>query len=193
MPPTVTRSGIGQKFARDHLGTGRHRRREHHGLAILRHHLHDPAQLRQEAHVEQPVGLVDYHDFDFVELDDAALDKIDKPSGTRDQHLRALANRVDLMTLGLATNHSRAADVSVTSDQIELARSLRSKLSRRHDHQRGEMPRVLAMQPVYGRDQKGRGLAAAGFSRGNHVAPGKRNRDSSGLDRGRCMMTAVFD
>jgi len=61
------------------------------------------------------------------------------------------------------------------------------------NHNRSEMPRVLAMQPVYGRDQKGRGLAAAGFSRGNHVAPGKRNRDSSGLDRGRCMVTAVFD
>jgi hypothetical protein len=55
------------------------------------------------------------------------------------------------------------------------------------------MPGVLAMQPIDSRDQKGRGLAAAGFSRGNHVAPAERNRDSSGLDRGRCVMTAVFD
>ena len=97
------------------------------------------------------------------------------------------------MTLGLAAHHSRAADMRVACDQIELARGLRRELARRHDHERGDMPRVLAMQPIYGRDQKGRGLAAAGFSRGNHVAPAERNRDSSGLDRGRCMMTAVFD
>jgi len=49
------------------------------------------------------------------------------------------------------------------------------------------------MEPIDSRDQKGRGLAAAGFSRSNYVAPSERNRDSSGLDRGRCMMTAVFD
>ncbi len=149
--------------------------------------------MRQEAHVEQPVGLVDYHDFNFVELDDAALDEIDEPSGTRDEHLRALANRVDLMTLGLAADNGGTADVSVARDQIELARSLRRKFARRHDHNRGDMPRMFAMQPVDSRDQKGRGLAAAGFSRGHHVAPAERNRDSSGLDRGRCMMTAVFD
>src|SRR5208282_4770518 len=115
------------------------------------------------------------------------------PSGTRDEHLRALADLVDLVTLGFAADDGGAADVRMTCDQIELARSLRGELARRHDHNRGKVPRVLAMQPVYGRDQKGRGLAAAGFSRGNHVAPAERNRDSSGLDRGRCVMTAVFD
>ena len=89
------------------------------------------------------------------------------------------------MTLGLAADHRRAADMRVACDQIELARGLRCELAGRQDHKRGEMPHVLAMQPIDGGDQKGRGLAAAGFSRGNHVAPAERNRDSSGLDRGR--------
>src|SRR5208283_4482156 len=100
---------------------------------------------RQEAHVEQPVGLVDNDDFDLVELDDAALDEIDKPSGTRNKHLRTLANLIDLMTLGLAAYNCCAADMRVTCDQIELARGLRRELAGRHDHERGEMPRVLAM------------------------------------------------
>src|SRR5712671_5217294 len=98
----------GQKFARDHFGTRRHRRGEHHGLTLLRHHPHDPAQLRQKAHIEQAVGFVDDYDFNFVELDDPAIDKVDEAAGTCDQHLRALADVVDLAALGFAADYRRA-------------------------------------------------------------------------------------
>src|SRR5271163_1416539 len=100
---------------------------------MLRHHPHDSPQLRQKAHVEQAVGLVDNDDFNLVELDYAALDEIDKPSGTRNEHLRTLSNMIDLMTLGLAAHDCCTADMRVACDQIELARGLRRELASRQD------------------------------------------------------------
>jgi len=102
-------------------------------------------------------------------------------------------NLVDLATLGFAADDCGAADVRVAGKQMELAGDLRRELTRRADHQRGEMARVVAMEPVDRRDQERRRFAAAGFGSDDDVAPVERNRDCSGLDGSWRVMAAVFD
>ena len=66
------------------------RRGEEHRLALARHAPQDLLDLRLEAHVEHPVGLVEDEDADAVERDHAPVDQILEPAGRRDEDVRRL-------------------------------------------------------------------------------------------------------
>ena len=66
------------------------RRREEHGLPLLRDAAEDLLDLRAEAHVEHPVGLVEDEDADAGERDEPALDQVLETARRRDDDVRAL-------------------------------------------------------------------------------------------------------
>ena len=75
---------------------GRHRRREHEVLTLLRKPLQDPADVRQESHVEHVVGLVEDQCLDAIEAQSAPAVEIEQTSGTGDDDVRATGQLADL-------------------------------------------------------------------------------------------------
>ena len=64
------------------------RRREEHRLAVAGRQPDDPVDLRLEAHVEHPVGLVEHEHRDGVERDQLPVDEVLQAAGRGDEHLR---------------------------------------------------------------------------------------------------------
>ena len=72
------------------------RGREEHRLAILRQAANDPVDLRLEAHVEHPVGLVEDEGLDTREVDELTLREVLETSRSGNEDLGAL----DALRLG---------------------------------------------------------------------------------------------
>ena len=73
------------------------RRREQHRLGPGGAVPEDPLDLRREAVVGHPVGLVEHDHVDVGEGDLVGLQQVDEPQRCRDDDLHALAERVDLV------------------------------------------------------------------------------------------------
>ena len=111
------------------------RRREEHRLPVPGETANDPVDLGLEAHVEHPVGLVEYERADLREVDEPSLREILEPAGGCDEDvglvrpLRLRAERDsavgggDREPLGLC-------------ERPELVCHLRGELARRHEHER---------------------------------------------------------
>src|SRR5215204_4170472 len=65
-----------------------HSRREKQGLRFAREELHDPLDVRNETHIEHPVGFIDYEDFYARQKQTAALVMVKEASWGGDQHVR---------------------------------------------------------------------------------------------------------
>src|SRR3546814_2809642 len=67
------------------------------GLPSRRQFGTDILDVRDEAHVEHPVGFVDHEQVATGEQDLAALEQIHQAARRRDQHVDALLERLDLV------------------------------------------------------------------------------------------------
>ena len=72
--------------AHQRLDLRRHRRREAERLAVERRGAQDALDLRREAHIEHPVGLVEDDEADAAETQRRPLEVVDEPSGRRDDN-----------------------------------------------------------------------------------------------------------
>ena len=195
LSPTFTRTGSRRNSRAICSTPGIHRGREHQRLALFRHHPHDPAQLRQEAHVEHPVGFVDHHEPDSIELD--ACRARDGRSGGRDRRSRPARRCASRESGGSSIRRPR----SPPSAGACCAKAGRTR-GRSGPPARGSAPGSaragaasprLRMEAVKQREQKGGGLAAAGFGSGDQIASGQGHRNRAGLNWGWMMMAAVAD
>ena len=96
--------GILQERLREARDLGRHGRGEEQRLAREGHQLADALDVRDEAHVEHAVGLVDDEDLDAVQQQLAALEEVEQAARRRDQHIGAARD------LGLLIAEGDAAD-----------------------------------------------------------------------------------
>ena len=140
----------------------------------------DPLDLRPEAHVEHPVGLVEDEDVDVVERDHLALDEILQPAGRRDDDVRALE------LLRLRADRSAAVgeadlDALRRGERLDLLGDLERELAGRHEHERR---RGLAVggRPLDERDAEGERLARARRRLREDVATREGVREDEGLD-----------
>ena len=155
------------------------RRGEEHRLAVLPQLAHEAVDLRLEAHVEHPVGLVEHEHAHRVERDEVAVDEILQPAGRRDDHVRGFR----LVRLRLERHpavHRRDLDL-VAGDQRELLGHLHAELTRRDEHERrgARLGRVEALED---RDRERERLAGSGRALGQDVAAAQRLRDHERLD-----------
>ena len=84
---------IAQNLAGNVSHLARHGRREEQGLARLRQHRHDLADVVDEAHVEHLVGFVEHEDFELGERQRALIDEIEQPAGRGDEDVDAVLQR----------------------------------------------------------------------------------------------------
>jgi hypothetical protein len=154
--------------------------REEHRLAIVRDAAQDLVDLRLEAHVEHPVGLVEDEDLDRVEVDHAPVHQVLQPAWRRDQH-------VCLLGLGGLRGNRHAA-----VDGCDLEPAHLAEPGQHVGHLDGELPcgdedeggghAVSRLGALDDRDRECERLAGARGGLGEDVLPCERRRNGTGLD-----------
>ena len=103
-PGDLDRLGIAEEAVGQLLDDRRHRRGKQQGLPLRRKLGADMLDVRDEAHVEHPVRLVDHQHAAAVEQDLAPFEQVHQATRRGDQHVDALFQRLDLIP------HLHAAD-----------------------------------------------------------------------------------
>ena len=134
--------------------------REEHGLAAGRQPADDPVDLRLEAHVEHPVGLVEDEHLDLVQTDHALLHDVGQPAGRSHDDVGGLGG-LRLRARADAAVDRGNAQAAGGGDAGELGGHLDGELAGRHQHQ-GRRPRVIRGQPVDDRQRECQRLAGSG-------------------------------
>ena len=153
---------------------------EEHRLPVRRHAREDAVDLRLEAHVEHPVGLVEHEHADAVELDGPALDQVEEAAGSRDEDV-GLARLVDLAADGRAAVDGGDVEALRRGERRDVRRDLQGELARRHEDERARegVPRGGALDE---RQPEGERLAGARRRLGEDVESGERVGEDEVLD-----------
>ena len=153
---------------------------EEHRLPVRRHAAEDPVDLRLEAHVEHPVGLVEHEHADVAELDRPALDQVEEPAGSGDEDV-GLPRLVDLAADRRAAVDGRDLQPLRRGKRLDVRRDLDRELAGRDEDERAR-----ASAPGGGaldeRQPEGERLAGAGRRLGEDVESGERVREDEVLD-----------
>ncbi len=135
------------------------RRREEHRLPVAGKPPHETVDLRSEAHVEHPVGLVEDEQANVREIDQPTRGEIFEPARCRDEDMR----RRRALRLGV----ERAAAVDGGDPQalgpcerLELGRDLDRQLACGHENECGRT-RVRRGRPLDDRKRERERLARA--------------------------------
>ena len=185
----------------DHVGVGqpadfgRHGGAEQQGLTQRRQQFNDALDVRDEAHVEHPVGLVNDEDLDVAQQHLAALDLVEQPARRCDQHVDAPVEQLVLAVEALAADQQGVGQPVVFAVFLETLRHLGGQLAGRLQDQRPGHPRLGAAggEDIDHRQGETGGLAGAGLGQPDHVAPHQDGGDGFFLDRRRLGVAGLGD
>ncbi|ODN71785.1 hypothetical protein A6302_00928 [Methylobrevis pamukkalensis] len=186
----VVQEGVGEA-----LDFRRHRRGEEQRLVRTGAELADALDVRDEAHVEHAVGLVDDEDLDTVEQQLAALEVVEKTAGGGDQHIRAAIELLFLLVEGDAADQQRHGDAMVHAVADEVLLDLRGEFARRLEDQRPRHAGTRAALFDQGehRQREGSRLAGARLCHADDVAALQDMRDRGGLNGRRLRIAGGLD
>ena len=184
---------VAQHLAGQDADRRRHGGAEEERLPAGRHVAQDAADIREKAHVEHPVGLVQHQMLEPGELRVGRPEVVQEPAGRADDDIHPAAERVLLRPDRDAAEDRRGAEGRMDREVVEVLEDLRRQLAGRGDDQGARRSARLVDQLVEDRQEKRRGLAAARDGAGQHVAPGHRRRDGVGLDGGRAGEAELFE
>ncbi len=191
------------RFDLDHGGVGRPLLRQvHHvvgegggkeqGLAFaLGWRLPDDlADLRDEAHVEHAVGLVEDHHLDHVQVHLTALVEVQQPAGGGHQDVAvARLQLLELLVEIHAADKAHHVESGVLGQVQRIVGDLHHQFASRSDDQGTRLAHVAFLgrwrfqQLGDGRDQEGRRLACAGLCTADGIAALERVAQHLSLDR----------
>ena len=183
----------------DQVGQGR---AEEQGLAfaLRRRGVHDAAHVRDEAHVQHAVGLVDDEHLHAVQVQDVPLVEIQQAAGRRDHHVDRFVDQLLLLLVEIhAAEDGHRVERAVATDGVRLLLDLHDQLARRREDQDAGTAdpaarrRRMAQQAREQADQERGGLARAGLRAPGRVDPLKRLRENGRLDRRAVLKAEVGD
>ena len=189
-----------EEVLREPGDVGRERSRKHQTLTVGRQKLEDAADVRQEAHVEHAVSLVEHDDLDLREIRRALLDMVKQTARRRRQNFDAAAEHV-----GLRTNVDAAVDHTDAQRRVRrilrhVGRDLIGQLARRRQDERahgmtGGRHRGVRMRKNAGdeRETEARRLARARLGCAHHVSPLHHHGNGLKLNRRRLLVADAFD
>jgi hypothetical protein len=191
---------VAQERLREVADLLREGRREQQVLAAARQELEDPPNVREEAHVEHPVRLVEHQDLDAPEVDRPLADMVEQPTGRRDQDLHARAEGLDLrFDRDAAIDHGRAQrnGPPVGPDTgVDLHRELAGRHEDQHPDRvarRREAGVGVLPHPIEDREHECGGLARSGLGCREEVATLEDEWDGACLDRRRGVIALFGD
>mmetsp|Transcript_43051 Transcript_43051/g.100889 ORF Transcript_43051/g.100889 Transcript_43051/m.100889 type:complete len:421 (+) Transcript_43051:370-1632(+) len=181
----VNQEGVGE--GRDLFGPGR---RPHEGLprGSVRL-LHDGFELRLEAEVEHPVGLVKHEEGAPAQVGLCCVHEIEQPAWRGNADLHTMLQVTQLRPFRDAAVDSSVLHSRRHAEAVALAFDLQGKLSRWGEHERNRA--ISRLQVVLRVDMnncgqsEAEGLARTCGSQPNQVAPAERNRPRLALYRRR--------
>ena len=136
--------GVGDELVAELLDVVRQGGREEQGLAKRRQQADNALDIRDEAHIEHPVGLVDDEDFHICQKHLAALEMIEKAARRGDQHIDALVEGGVLVGKAHATDQQRHRQLVVGAEFLEGVCDLSRQLAGRRKDQRARQARLGA-------------------------------------------------
>ena len=143
----------------------------------------DPLDLRGEAVVGHPVGLVERDDLHVVERHLVRLDEVDQAQRRGDHDLDALGQFIDLVVTGGAAVDGQHPHAGVMGDGLEDLGDLDGEFAGRNEHEPERTRRLgLVGDPRQHRHAECEGLARAGLGASADVLAGDGNRNRLGLD-----------
>ncbi len=181
-PLDVDRRWIPQHLAGQLHDRRRHRRGQQQRLAFSRELPEDPPDIRQEAHVEHPIRLVEDQDFEPGQPRVRRPEVVEEPARGRHQHVRAAPECLLLRLHPDAAEDRRARDSHVAGQLAAVLIDLGGKLARGGEDEGPRRTAAAAGQAMKDWQQEGRRLAAAGDSAREQIASGHGWRDGVGLD-----------
>ena len=142
-----------------------------------------------ETHVEHAVGFVEHEDFDAIEMNGAALHKVEQPSGRCHQHIDPVRERADLTVDGHAADGQCHPWAQIASVGLEAVDDLSGQFARWAQHQYAATAWLRApgggAEVIENGKREGCGLAGAGLRDADDVPCREHLRDGLGLNRGR--------
>ena len=173
------------------------RGREQHGLAFHRHHFHNAADVRQEPHVEHPVGFVQHEKLQSCKIPKPAAHQIQQPPGRGDDDVHTGMQRLNLRAFADAAINRRHAQGEMPAVGADILFDLDDQLPGRRQDQHADtafLPGVdHAGQFAQNRQREGRRLAGAGLRNPDQILSRKNQRDSCRLNRSRFCVTGFGD
>ena len=156
---------------------------EEHRLPVRRHAAEDPVDLRLEAHVEHPVGLVEHERRgSSPSVDRPALDQVEEAAGRGDEDVRALRAWSIWRPIGRAAVDGRDRQPLRRGERRDVRRDLDRELARRDEDERAGRA-FRGGGALDERQPEGERLARAGRRLGEDVEAGERVREDEILDR----------
>mmetsp|Transcript_7374 Transcript_7374/g.12914 ORF Transcript_7374/g.12914 Transcript_7374/m.12914 type:complete len:324 (+) Transcript_7374:363-1334(+) len=187
--------GVREEGIGDPLDLGRHGGGEEKRLARKGHEAKNSFDIRDEAHIEHPVGFVHDHDFHVVQDQLAAFEMVEQAAGRGDQHVNTLVDGCFLFLKRNAADQQRLGKLHVFGVDVEVLGHLRGKFTGRAKHQRARHPRARAATGQHGDHWQGEGsgLASAGLGDAQNVATLEGGRNRAGLNGSRGFVTRLRD
>ncbi len=165
-----------------------HGRGEEHVLPRFRKQCGNALDLRQEAHVQHAVGLVQHQHLHVVQEDVALLQVIAQASGRGDQHLDPVLKHAPLRRQPHSAIHHPAGQAQVASELVDHGVHLNGQLTGRNKDQCAWTLAVghvaLGHQTVQHWQHKRRRLARARLRNAQQVVPVEQFRNGFVLNRG---------
>ena len=164
-----------------------HRGREEQRLAPFRQVADDPLEIRQKAHIEHAVGLVQDEDFELIEVNVALVHQVQQSARRGDQDVGPPIERPDLARLVHSAEDHRLAEVQVSpvgrETVADLDRQFAGRGQRQHEGVIGRCLAVVRAEAIEDGDGEGGGLAGARLGTAQHVTSPQCRGNRLGLDR----------
>ena len=136
--------GIGDELVAELLDVVRQGGREEQGLAKWRQQADNPLYIRNEAHIEHPVGFVDNEDFHICQQHLAALEMIKQAAGRGNQHIDTLVEGGILVGKAHTADQQRHGQLVVGAEFLEGVGDLSRQFTRWCQDQRAWQARFGA-------------------------------------------------
>ncbi len=177
--------GIVEELVGEALDLRRHGGGVEQGLAGERQELADALHVRNEAHVQHPVGFVDHQDIDLGQHQPPALEMVEQAARRGNQHIDAAIQLLGLIVHRDAANEKRVAELGIFAVAVETFRHLVCQFAGRFQHQGAGHARLgaAARQHLDHRQGEAGGLSGTGLGDADQVAPFQHDRDALRLDR----------
>ena len=131
--------------------------------------------LRREAHIKHPVGLVKNDDADVVKAKSPLIQVVNETAGRRDDNVGISRESVYLRTQRETADKHRRFKAETVADASQGFVNLKSQFARRKNH---KSPSFYLSQPLNHRDSERQRFAGAGLRDADDVLAldGGRNR-----------------
>ena len=179
---TASVHGDMSQEARERDDRAGHRCREEHGVTLGRGLREELLDVGEESEVEHLVGLVEDHDLDVLEAQQALAGEVEETPGGADDDLGAGLDLLDLSFVGLAAVDGRDDGGAVGGREGEVFGDLHAQLAGRHDDERLHAGLRVGTERLQQGEPETEGLARSGLGLADDVLAGETHRNGLGLD-----------